>query len=163
MIEPKQEKRFDYKGCPCVVLFVPMGYRCGYVGIPKRDRYYGKFYDDIPVSCHCGLTYAKDYLHNQADKEIWWIGFDCGHCCDGYDIDKAKELYADDKNVIEYMEKMADFFRLYNAVNPPRTLEYCEQQCKEIVEQLIKLEKTRFDCGPEGSEAGGRVCAIYDV
>lgn len=29
-----EEKRFEYRGYPCVVLFMDMGHRCGYVGIP---------------------------------------------------------------------------------------------------------------------------------
>lgn len=73
MMTPKQEKRFEYKGFPCVVLFMPMGYRCGYVRLPKKNKYYGKSYDDIPVDCHCGLTYASRELHTQNDSSTWWI------------------------------------------------------------------------------------------
>lgn len=63
MLQPKQESRFEYKEFPCVILFMPMGYRCGYVGLPKENRYYKKKYDDIPVDCHCGLSYSGvDYL-----------------------------------------------------------------------------------------------------
>ena len=29
-MEPVLECKFDYKGYPCVVLFMPLGYRCGY-------------------------------------------------------------------------------------------------------------------------------------
>lgn len=137
MTIPKQEKRFEYKGFPCVILFMPMGYRCGYVGLPKENKYYGKSYDDIPVDCHCGLTYASRKLHTKNDTDKWWIGFDCGHCCDGYDVSKIKELYADDESVMEQAERMADYFEICNE-NPVRTLEYCEEQCKNIVEQLIK-------------------------
>lgn len=71
------------------------------------------------------------------DTDKWWIGFDCGHCCDGYDVSKIKELYADDESVMEQAERMADYFEICNE-NPVRTLEYCEEQCKNIVEQLIK-------------------------
>lgn len=140
MTIPKQEKRFDYKGFPCVVLFMPMGYRCGYVGIPKESKFYGKSYDDIPVDCHCGLTYANKRLHLQNDTSTWWIGFDCRHACDGYDVQKIKELYSDDENIMKQAERMSDYFKICNEENPIRTLEYCEEQCKKIVEQIIKLE-----------------------
>lgn len=140
MITPKQEKRFEYKGFPCVVLFMPMGYRCGYVGLPKENKYYGKSYDDIPVDCHCGLTYASDRLHEQKDISIWWIGFDCGHCCDGYDVQKIKELYLDDENIMKQVERMSDYFKIFSE-NPVCTLEYCEEECKKIVEQIIELDK----------------------
>lgn len=142
MTIPKQEKRFDYKGYPCVVLFMPMGYRCGYVGIPKENKLYKlDFQDKIDIDCHCGLTYESDSLHCQNDTNIHWIGFDCGHCCDGYDVDKIKELYADDESVMKQAEIMTDYFKICNKENPVRTLEYCEEQCKGIVEQLIKLER----------------------
>lgn len=140
MMIPKQEKRFEYKGFPCVILFMPMGYRCGYVGLSIENKYYGKSYDDIPISCHCGLTYASRKLHAQNDTDKWWIGFDCGHCCDGYDVDKIKEFYADDENIMTQTERMADYFKICNE-NPVRKLEYCEEECKKIVEQIIELEK----------------------
>lgn len=138
---PKQEKRFGYKGFPCVILFMPMGYRCGYVGIPKESKYYGKSCDDIPISCHCGLTYADWKLFHQTGKSVWWIGFDCGHACDSYDVDRTKELYADDENIMKQVKIMerTGYFEIFKE-NPVRTLEYCEKQCKGIVEQLIKLE-----------------------
>lgn len=137
MTIPKQEKRFDYKGFPCVILFMPMGYRCGYVGIPKDTEI-----DTDSIACHCGIAYEATYLHNQADTDKLWIGFDCGHACDGFDLDKIKELYADDESVMkqtEIMEKTG-YFAICNEGNPVRTLEYCEEECKKIVEQLIKLD-----------------------
>ena len=74
---PIQEKRFEYYGFPCVILFMPMGYRCGYVGVSVDHKYYGAVYDEIPIDCHCGLTYSDSRLHGQEDKHTWWIGFDC--------------------------------------------------------------------------------------
>lgn len=52
----KQETRFLYKGFPCVVLFMPGGYRCGYVGLPKENKYYGK-------SCEKFRQYAMEGSH----------------------------------------------------------------------------------------------------
>ena len=140
---PVQEERFEYKGFPCVVLFMPMGYRCGYVGLAKDNIYYKKKYDDIPVNCHCGLTYSSDSLHGQNDVDRWWIGFDCGHCCDGYDIKTAKQLYKDDKEVLIQIEIMGatGYYTICNAENPIRTLEYCKEQCKSIVDQILESEE----------------------
>lgn len=139
MAIPKQEKRFDYKGFPCVVLFMPMAYRCGYVGLPK-----GTEIDTDSIDCHCGITYSENHLHCQEDTDRFWVGFDCGHCCDGYDIETAKKLYGDDKNVMAQIEIMGatGYFTICNNENPIRTLEFCEEQCKHIVEQLID-EKER--------------------
>lgn len=142
MIEPIVEERFEYKGFPCVVLFMPMGYRCGYVGLPHGHKYYKALYDVIPVDCHGGLTYGESELHGQDDKNIYWIGFDCGHCCDGYDAEKTKEYYGDDKETMELVNvrERIGFYTSHNKHHPIRTLEYCENECKKIVDQLIDME-----------------------
>lgn len=130
---PKQEKRFEYKGFPCVILFMPMGYRCGYVGIPK--------YAEInieQVECHCGITYSEEYLFHQNDTDKLWIGFDCGHCFDGYDVEKIYDYFSEDKDVIKQTKIMEDYFKICNEENLVRTLQYCEEQCRHIVEQLIE-------------------------
>ena len=140
MANPIQESRFDYKGFPCVVLFQPMGHRTGYVGLPKENKYYGSIYDDIPVSCHGGLTYSRGWLALQNDKNTWWIGFDCGHCCDGYDVEKAKEYYANDPKMMQriaLMEKTG-YYAVCNNGNPVRSKEYVENGCKGIVDQLVR-------------------------
>ena len=134
MTIPKQEKRFDYKGFPCVVLFMPTGYRCGYVGVPK-----GTAVDIENIDCHCGVTYASDGLNQQSDTDKFWIGFDCAHACDGYDVAKIKEYFADDESVMAQMEIMKDYFETVCEDSPVRTLEYCEEQCKHIVEQVLKM------------------------
>lgn len=137
MSHPVQETRFDYKDYPCVVLFQPMGFRCGYVGIPKTHHCYYKEYDDIPVDCHCGLTYANDRLFGQKDLDTWWIGFDCGHCCDAYDVPKMKEYFADDE-AVQHIIKINEANGYYDifADLEVRSLEYCIEQCKKIVDQL---------------------------
>jgi hypothetical protein len=139
MFNPVQETKFEYKGFPCVVLFMYMGYRCGYVGLPKSHKYYGKSYDKIPISCHCGLTYSERELHCQTDKDVWWIGFDCTHYCDGYDVETAKKLYAEDDETMKTiltLEKTG-YFQFGNSENTVRTLDFCIDQCKQIVEQLL--------------------------
>lgn len=55
MAMPKLEKQFEYKGFPCVILFMPTGYRCGYVGIPKEVKI-----DIDNIGCHGGITYNSD-------------------------------------------------------------------------------------------------------
>lgn len=55
---------------------------CAYVKLPKGHKYYGLDYDDIPVDCHCGPTYAESYLDIIPLNSGWWIGWDYGHCCD---------------------------------------------------------------------------------
>ena len=142
MLKPKQETRFEYKGLPCVVLFMPMGYRCGYVGLPKSNKYYKKKYDDIPVDCHCGLTYSEPRLFGQNDNDTWWIGFDCGHCRDGLDSKAFYSYYDDDLKTMEpisrnvYMDGLGRMFDICSEYSV-RTQEYVENECGKIVDQIV--------------------------
>ena len=128
--KPIVEERFDYKEFPCVILFQPMGYRTGYVGLNKGHRFYGKDYNDIPIDCHCGLTYSRSYLYGQEDKDVWWIGYDCGHICDSRDIDSVKKYYG-----AKIADDMNDYFSYLNCA-VERDFDYCKKQCEYIVEQL---------------------------
>lgn len=138
MATPVQEERFEYKGFPCVVLFMPVGFRNGYVGLPQENKYYSKGYDFIPVNCHGGLTYASRELYGQEDKNTWWIGFDCGHCCDGFDIEAIKEHYKDDALVLSQLEIMQGYYSMANSDTEFRTLDYVKEECKKIVDQLLE-------------------------
>lgn len=133
MSKPVVEERFEYKGFPCVVLFMPMGFRNGYVGLTKNHKYYKKEYEEIPVSCHCGLTYGDTSLFGQEDKDTYWIGFDCGHCCDGFDLDKLDEYYG---NRVEN-QIMRNYHKMINAEHEFRTVEYVKNECMGIVDQLL--------------------------
>ena len=141
MFEPKQESRFEYKGFPCVVLFMANAYRCGYVGIPKSNKHYDKNYEEIPVSCHGGLTYSRNKLYGQNDTDTWWIGFDCAHYGDGYDVKKSKELFANDEQVMKQLLilEQTGYFSICSG-DAIRTLDYVEENCRSIVDQLIQLE-----------------------
>lgn len=65
-----------------------LGYRCGYVGVPKGDPLYGmndngkKIFDDVWV--HYGLTFSgtRDFIA----PDLWFFGFDCGHIGDAIDM-----------------------------------------------------------------------------
>ena len=68
----------DYK---CVIVEQPMGFLCGYVLVPYWHPAFGKDYDDIPIKCHGGLTYASHDLLGK-NYRAWFIGFDCDHADD---------------------------------------------------------------------------------
>lgn len=77
------ETVFEYKGFNCVVLAQRMGFRCGYVKIPKNHKYYKVDYEKIDADVHGGLTYgeqSKEYPI-ATEEDSYWIGFDCysGH------------------------------------------------------------------------------------
>lgn len=56
-------------------------------------------------------------------------------------LKKIKEYYKDDEQVMNQFAIMQMFFEEQNKELEVRTLEYVEEECKKIVEQLILLEK----------------------
>ena len=42
----KVETEFEHKGYKCVVIMTERGYRCGYVGIPKKNMLHGIDYNE---------------------------------------------------------------------------------------------------------------------
>lgn len=89
---------------------------CAYVELPKGHKWYGKDYDDIPVSCHGGLTYSRIGLLSPSSdyhKNGFWIGWDyahygdyCGWHGDFCSYDKkwaTEEIFQEIKEVIEQL------------------------------------------------------------
>jgi hypothetical protein len=87
------EWRDEATGYPCLALrnVEGTGAWCGYVGVPPGHPYHGKAYRDVAVEVHGGLTYADacqeggHICHvplSGESADIWWFGFDCGHCFD---------------------------------------------------------------------------------
>lgn len=165
------ESDFKYKGYRCLTTFTSLGFRCGYVGIPIENYFYGKKYtdytnldreviDDEPVGkrgiftvvvdaldnnskvrmdilfdVHGSLTFAGD---NHPEKcGLWWLGFDCGHAGDGHDLDKIEELWGD----IDYIRERVAIDRKYYIYDPIRSLEYVQQECRNLADQIIKYEE----------------------
>lgn len=126
------EKQFEYKGHDCICIFNCRGYRCGYVSVDNNKDY--KEYD---IACHCGLSFGADRLTKDFNpKKDYYIGFDCGHICDGRDYDTALEY--DLINEKKYNNLIEMEIHLPTFLEPVRSLEYVEEQCKKIVDQLEK-------------------------
>jgi hypothetical protein len=80
----------------CAFVRNSSGALCGYVGVPKTNKHYGKGYDSIEIEgsewgpeVHGGLTYSADsdgsFLRRYVPtlpEGLWWFGFDCAHCND---------------------------------------------------------------------------------
>ena len=131
------ETRFKYRGYPCVVILQTQGHRCGYVGLTSTSSFYEREYIDIDVRCHGGLTYARPYLYEQDDNDMWWIGFDCAHYGDGEDYETLKEYAAnDEETLLSVCQREA-----WHSSGVVRSQAYVEKECMEIVDQLIELEK----------------------
>lgn len=75
----------------CVtILNVPMGIRCGYIGVGDDSPLYGMREEDLPLCAHGGITYASHFSPRtfnsiQKGRNLYWIGFDTGHFGDRLD------------------------------------------------------------------------------
>lgn len=140
----------EYKGHEYLITFVDRGHRCGYVAL--KEKAFSKFeaeredaeyyYPDL--SCHGGITFyseehaIKSYLEISC-KDIW-VGFDAAHFTDKPDRQKAgyyfpyNELSQHRLRVIpDQLEDMCT----------ERSYQYMEDQCKHIINQLVKIENGR--------------------
>lgn len=120
--ETEPDRKFWHsQGLDCLIVRNHAGALCGYVGVPKSHKYFGKSYDkvqpEVSGCVHGGLTFSdkctghichtdKEALH----KEVWWLGFDCSHAGDltpnqfpSFDDD----VYRDMEYVIENVERLA--------------------------------------------------------
>lgn len=75
----------------CVtILNVPMGIRCGYIGVGDNSPFYGMREEDLPLRAHGGITYVSHFPPRTFDsiqkgRNLYWIGFDTGHFGDRLD------------------------------------------------------------------------------
>ena len=134
--KPIIEQQGNYKGYSYIVLFQPLGFRCGYVQIPFWHKLYECDYEECGITCHGGLTYGDHRLLDQYFPHVYWIGFDCAHGCDLADIQSVEKYYGEGSaawiNPIVNKEN-DDFVQV-------RDLDYCITQCRNIIEQLKDME-----------------------
>jgi len=124
------EKRGEYKGYKYLVVAHEMGHRCGYIKIPRKNKFYGKNYEEIPIAVHGGLTFSK---RRGGFGRGWWIGFDCAHFGDKPDKSIMSE---------EYKEVYLKYPHLgLNKEGQVRNSSYVEKECKSAIKEIIKLNK----------------------
>ena len=114
-------------GLPAKVLIMPMGHRCGYVGV-SNEVFGDKGYDDLDVEVHGGLTYART-----EEDGLRWYGFDCAHLGDARD-----PLLMDDQHR-ELFEKY--HFDFNDGSDTVKSLDYCITECENLATQLKQLEE----------------------
>ena len=121
------EKHFSYKGHDCICVFNCMGFRCGYVSTKHVVSY-----SEVVIDCHSGRTFGDVLFKEYEPKEVFYLGFDCGHFSDGVDPGLAYKY-----GLINEQERdgaMEAFHYLKGL--PVRSLEYVENELKKIVDQL---------------------------
>ena len=80
--EPDHAEWTNHNGYKCRIMRNHItGTLCGYVGVPKWNKFFGVHYDDNKVrgldAVHGGLTYSQ-----QGDDGWWHFGFDTAHADD---------------------------------------------------------------------------------
>lgn len=124
------EKRFEYKGHDCICIFCKYGYRRGFVSTALCRN-------DFDIDCCYGRCYIGVLAEEYTPKGPFYIGFDCGHICDGIDTQQAYEY-----ELIDEVEKETlDESFSYLCGKPVRDIDFVVEQCKKIVDQLEELEK----------------------
>ena len=115
----------------CLIHRGSSGALCGYVGLPRGHKFYGKDYeaararDGEYLDVHGGLTFADSCSEEvRADgggichipapgrpADVWWLGFDCAHSgdlCPAYsEDDRGYEQYRDIFYVKHEVQKLA--------------------------------------------------------
>lgn len=89
---------FDYfdEGIRVIVMRGPASVNC-YLGVPKGHPMAGHSYDNVPIECHGGLTFAGDGTgRGKSDwpEGYWYYGYDYAHSGDMsfYDLDRRSDL-----------------------------------------------------------------------
>ena len=90
---------------------------------------------DMYFNVHGGLTYAGDRADYPVESNLWWLGFDCGHCDDGNDWDLVESYWGDNPQ----MQRRLEINRDLGWDREIRTKEYVENECKSLVDQIIEL------------------------
>jgi hypothetical protein len=113
----------EHAGFEFVVTHNRMGYRCGYVRVPKGHPWHGKEFHEIDAEVHGGLTFSEpDKPCNKGGADdAHWLGFDCAHSWDAQDPALPSEHH------------MPSF-----GPASVRTQEYVEAECRSLCEQAAR-------------------------
>ena len=133
------EEVFDYKDFKCAITFNHLGFRCGYVGVPKTNELYGLSYDQANefADCHGGLTYSSEIenLNYPIKSDLWWFGFDCGHCDDTNDLKQAAKYFP---HLSQQFAIMMQAERMFPTGGEIRDREYVKENCVSLAESFIE-------------------------
>jgi len=109
-----------------------IGFRCGYVRVPRGHPWHGKGCDDARTAdgdwpdVHGGLTFAAADTDcgKGGEDSAWWLGFDCAHGGDAPDPDLAGY-----DTHLAVMQK-------YGTI---KTTEYVAAECRKLAEQAAAV------------------------
>lgn len=112
------------------------GHWCAYVAVPPGHPAHGKEYDAIDIEVHGGLTYGAEcqghicHIPPKGEPDnVWWLGFDCGHCCDVSPASAKRDA-------------LRGWTFSFDRESSYRTLSYVEEECARLAKQLVKMQET---------------------
>ena len=104
----------------------------GFIGCQPKDKIELSLYFDV----HGGITYANggNNSTHPIESNLWWLGFDCGHAGDDKDWELVEKLWGNEPVVQRRLEYEKE---IHFEGDELRTLEYVQQECKNLVDQII--------------------------
>ena len=133
-----------YKNYEFCVTLTDIGFRCGYVAIPKNNYLYNRNINDLPeLECHGGVTYFDypdriidfDFLKIKRTCKDIWIGFDAAHAGDAKDIKALSKIYKKDKSYFELK-----YYSDYHSYTTVKDTEYMINSCYSLINSIIEEE-----------------------
>lgn len=93
-------------------------------------------------SCHGGITFADggENSNYPIESNLWWFGFDCGHCDDAKELELAYERFPKHRGRLAMEIELEDRFCTDGLI--VRTEEYVAEECKKLAEQLKEFEES---------------------
>lgn len=131
-----------HNGYEYLITFIQSGHRCGYVALPENhdlNKYRLCSYDcELHFKVHGGITFheksrGKEFGLKDDNCKDRWIGFDAAHCYDLQDVKLAIKRFGSCPydGLMELLESPSVIIR---------SKKYMINQCKKLIDQVIKYE-----------------------
>lgn len=103
---------------PSILPSIGAGAANGYVAVPKDHPFYGKSYDDVPVSVHGGLTFSSQVSSEWLEmaepidcslvdvENMWVLGFDTCHYMDNLETWPIERVIEETLNLKQQLEEV---------------------------------------------------------
>ena len=133
------EKQFDYLGYQCVITFTEIGYRCGYVAIPKDSKFYNRTFADINDEkiLTIPLSYAGETF--PMNDGNYWLGFTCDKKGDKPDTDRVRQIWGDKAMVLTFLNM--NKINILPKDGVIRTTEYVQDKLERLVLEISNEDR----------------------
>jgi hypothetical protein len=129
-------------GLPGLIVRNQFGNLCGYVAVTEGHPYYKKGYEDCDLEVHGGLTFSNKcsppicHIPQPGEPDdVWWFGFDCGHCFDyspGMHTERLEKFYGG-MNLSDSYYTRATY----------KNIGYVQKEIGDLAKQLAAIAKKK--------------------